>query len=112
MGREPGNLPDHPGERRGERRAAECGGDDADEGDADLHGREKGVGRLGELEGETGARVAGIGELAEFGFAGGDDGDLRHGKNTVGDKQGEDDGDLEEDGRHGWRANATGGRIA
>jgi hypothetical protein len=52
---------------------------------------------VGELQGEPGAGVAGIGELPEFRLAGGDDGDLRHGKDTVGDEQGEDDGEFEKD---------------
>ncbi len=54
------------------------------------------------------ARVSpGVGEGAEPGLASGarlargDDGDLGHGEEAVGEQEGEDDGELDEDGVHG-----------
>jgi hypothetical protein len=37
------------------------------------------------------------GELTKPGLASGDDGDFRHGEDAVGDQQGKDDGEFEED---------------
>ena len=86
------------GQLLGERGAAVRAGEDADQGDAHLDRRQELGGVGGDAQRRSRALVAGVGPLLQAHAAGGDDGDLRHREDTVGDEQEEDDDEF---GAHG-----------
>ncbi len=67
--------------------AADCGYESANEINADLNSGKEAGGLVGYCEGAGGAAVATLGELAKAGFTRRDDGDLCHGKESVGEKE-------------------------
>ncbi len=67
MGEE-GHLGNRPGQFGGKRCSTKRTREDADERDADLHRREKAVGRLGQFQGNTRITVALVGKAARRAF--------------------------------------------
>src|SRR6185312_4830207 len=82
-------------QRVGERGAAEGAGDDADDGDADLHSGEKASGIALQLERHPGAVAPELGGMLEPRLARRHHGHLRHGEEAVQQDQQEYDGDLQ-----------------
>ena len=85
------HLRDRLGERFGQSRAAVGAGQHADQRDAELHRGQELVGIVRQRERRLRALVALFGALLQAHLAGGDDGDLRHGENAVGEDEQEDD---------------------
>jgi hypothetical protein len=81
-----------------ERRAREGAGQDADEGDADLNGREKAARLLGQRQRRACTGPTRVGHRLEAGFSGGDDGELGQGEQPVEGDEAEGDDGLEHEG--------------
>src|SRR5688572_26095337 len=88
------HLSNRPGQFGGERRPAERSGKNSDERDADLHGGEKTIGRLGQFKGNSGPAAALIGKAAQPGLLRGHHRNFRHREHSVCEKQQEDDGNF------------------
>jgi hypothetical protein len=107
----PGSAGREPGvQSPGDGGLAVGAGQDADQGDADLHGRQEPRRVLGHGQGQLGALVAAIGEGLEPGLAGRDHRQFGHGEDPVQEERGEDDGERDED--HGPAGSRTRARTA
>ena len=92
----------------GHGRSAERARQNAAQCDAHLHGGEEAGRFRGQLKRGQRAVVALVRELFQPGLPGGNNGDLRHGKETVGHQQEAKNEQLGEDSRHGKEAKPTG----
>ena len=104
--REAGHARERVVERLGEPGAAEGAGDDADQGDADLHRREHAAGVARERQRQAGAAAALARQRLQPGRSRRDHGDLGHGEEAVQQHQRQNDGDLEQG--HGPLPSASG----
>ena len=81
--------------------ATECAGEDADQGDADLHRGEEAAGVVRQVERGLRARIARLGAPLQADLSGGGDGEFGHREDSIGDDQQEQQRDLYANLRHG-----------
>jgi hypothetical protein len=97
MRRDTGHLVKHRSERRAQRGTAECARQDADERDADLHGRQETAGLIGEGQRMLGARLALGRHLLQPQTARRHHRHFRHGKKAIEQEQHHQDGKVDDD---------------
>ena len=88
-------LVEHGAEPHAQRRAAECARQNADQRDADLHGRQEAAGIVGQRQGLRGAAFACLRHLLQPNAAGRHHRHLGHGKKAIQQEQAEQDGNFE-----------------
>jgi hypothetical protein len=83
-------------QRASDRRLTVGAGQDADQGDADLHGRKETGGMFGEAKGDLGAAIPSVGLALQSGPPRGDHREFGHGEDPVQQNEEQNDGEREE----------------